>query len=215
MAISAHLDDIEIMAVEPILRCFQQPDFWFSAVVMSDGRGSPRDDLYKNYSDDEMRVVRIKEQKKASIIGEYTALVLLDYPSKAIKDPIDKHTIDDLLIIFDTMSPQFIYTHNLADKHDTHVSTALRVIEALRRLPAVKRPKKLYGCEVWRSLDWLLDSDKVAFDLGALLYSVYMTHKSVVVNATTWRRWDAAKPMLPISSLTTWILSAVFPLGWT
>jgi hypothetical protein len=65
MAISAHLDDIEIMAVEPILRCFQQPDFWFSAVVMSDGRGSPRDDLYKNYSDDEMRVVRIKEQKKS------------------------------------------------------------------------------------------------------------------------------------------------------
>jgi LmbE family N-acetylglucosaminyl deacetylase len=167
MAISAHLDDIEIMAVEPILRCFQQPDFWFSAVVMSDGRGSPRDDLYKNYSDDEMRVVRIKEQKKASIIGEYTALVLLDYPSKAIKDPTDKHTIDDLLLIFDAMSPQFIYTHNLADKHDTHVSTALRVIEALRRLPAAKRPKKLFGCEVWRSLDWLLDSDKVAFDLSA------------------------------------------------
>lgn len=167
MAISAHLDDIEIMAVEPILRCFQQPDFWFSAVVMSDGRGSPRDDLYKDYSDDEMRVVRIKEQKKASIIGEYAALVLLDYPSKAIKDPTDKHTIDDLLLIFDAMSPQFIYTHNLADKHDTHVSTALRVIEALRRLPVAKRPKKLYGCEVWRSLDWLLDSDKVAFDLSA------------------------------------------------
>jgi len=167
LAISAHQDDIEIMAVEPILRCFQQTDLWFSATVMSDGRGSPRDDLYKDYSDEEMRLVRIKEQKKAAIVGEYTALVLLDYPSKAIKDAKEKQPIEDLLLMFKAMKPQFVYTHNLADKHDTHVATALRVIEALRRLPAAERPKKLFGCEVWRSLDWLLDSDKVAFNLSS------------------------------------------------
>ena len=167
LAISAHQDDIEIMAVEPILRCFQQTDLWFSATVMSDGRGSPRDDLYKDYSDEEMRLVRIKEQKKAAIVGEYTALVLLDYPSKAIKDAKEKQPIEDLLLMFNAMKPQFVYTHNLADKHDTHVATALRVIEALRRLPAAERPKKLFGCEVWRSLDWLLDSDKVAFNLSS------------------------------------------------
>jgi LmbE family N-acetylglucosaminyl deacetylase len=166
LAISAHQDDIEIMAVEPILSCFQQPDIWFSAVVMSDGRGSPRDDLYKDYSDEQMRVVRIKEQKKAAIVGEYAALVLLDYPSKAIKDAKDKQPIEDLLLMFNATKPQFVYTHNLADKHDTHVATALRVIEAIRRLPVDERPKKLFGCEVWRSLDWLLDSDKVAFDLS-------------------------------------------------
>ena len=40
---------------------------------LTDGRGSPRDDLYKDYTDEEMRVVRIKEQKKAAIIGEYAA----------------------------------------------------------------------------------------------------------------------------------------------
>lgn len=167
MAISAHQDDIEIMAVEPILSCFQQPDLWFSAVVMSDGRGSPRDDLYRDYSDEEMRVVRIKEQKKAAIVGEYAAQVLLDYPSKAIKDAKDKQPVEDLLLMLNAMSPQFVYTHNLADKHDTHVATALRVIEALRRLPAAERPEKLYGCEVWRSLDWLLDSDKVSFNLSS------------------------------------------------
>lgn len=167
MAISAHQDDIEIMAVEPILSCFQQPDLWFSAIVMSDGRGSPRDDLYRDYSDEEMRVVRIKEQKKAAIVGEYAAQVLLDYPSKAIKDAKDKQPVEDLLLMFNAMSPQFVYTHNLADKHDTHVATALRVIEALRRLPAAERPEKLYGCEVWRSLDWLLDSDKVSFNLSS------------------------------------------------
>jgi LmbE family N-acetylglucosaminyl deacetylase len=167
LAISAHLDDIEIMATEPILRCFQQPDLWLSAIVMTDGRTSPRDDLYKDYSDEDMRLVRIKEQKKAAVIGEYTALVLLDYPSKVIKDPKDEHTIEDLQLIISKMSPQFVYTHNLADKHDTHVATALRVIEALRRLPVAKRPKKLYGCEVWRSLDWLLDNEKVTFDVSA------------------------------------------------
>jgi hypothetical protein len=54
-----------------------------------------------------------------------------------------------------------VYTHNFQDKHDTHVAVALRVIAALRRLPKDKRPKKVIGCEVWRSLDWLCDKDKV------------------------------------------------------
>jgi hypothetical protein len=60
-----------------------------------------------------------------------------------------------------------IYTHNLADKHDTHVAVALRVIRALRELPADLRPQHLYGCEVWRNLDWLNDKDKVVFDVSA------------------------------------------------
>jgi LmbE family N-acetylglucosaminyl deacetylase len=167
VAISAHQDDIEIMAVEPILRCFQQQDLWFSAVVMSDGRGSPRDDLYRDYSDEDMRVVRFKEQKKAAVVGEYAAQILLDYPSKVLKAADDQRPVDDLVYLFGAMKPHYVYTHNLADKHDTHVATALRVIQALRRLPAEERPEKLYGCEVWRSLDWLLDSDKVPFDLSS------------------------------------------------
>ena len=88
-------------------------------------------------------------------------------PAQTIKDAKDKQPVEDLLSIFKAVSPQFVYTHNLADKHDTHVATALRVIEAIRRLPAAERPEKLYGCEVWRSLDWLLDSDKVSFNLSS------------------------------------------------
>jgi LmbE family N-acetylglucosaminyl deacetylase len=166
-AISAHQDDIEIMAAEPILHCFQKQDLWFTGVVMSDGRGSPRDDLYRDYSDDEMRAVRFKEQRKAAILGEYAAQVLLDYPSRVLKAADDRRPVDDLVLLFQAMRPQAVYTHNLADKHETHVATALRVITALRCLPAEQRPQKLYGCEVWRSLDWLLDEDKVAFDLSA------------------------------------------------
>jgi LmbE family N-acetylglucosaminyl deacetylase len=166
LAISAHQDDVEIMAVEPILKCFQQPDLWFSAIVMTDGRGSPRDDIYKDFSDEEMRIVRFKEQKKAAVVGEYAVQVLLDYPSAIIKDGRDKDPVQDLVLLLQEMKPKYIYTHNFADKHDTHVGTALRVIEAIRLLPAAERPKRLFGCEVWRSLDWLLDSDKVPFDVS-------------------------------------------------
>ncbi len=165
LAISAHQDDIEIMAAAPILQCFQNKDLWFTGVVMTDGRGSPRDDLYKDYSDEAMRQVRFKEQKKAAIVGEYAAQVMLDYPSAAVKDGSNKQPIQDLAQILIATHPLFIFTHNLADKHDTHVATALKVLAAVRSLPERERPQKLFGCEVWRDLDWMVDTDKVAFDL--------------------------------------------------
>src|SRR5512137_2767104 len=86
LCFSAHQDDIEIMAAQPIVECFQQKDKWFTGVVVTDGRGSPRNGLYEKYSDDEMRLVRFKEQRKAAYVGEYAAQVMLDHPSKAIKD---------------------------------------------------------------------------------------------------------------------------------
>jgi LmbE family N-acetylglucosaminyl deacetylase len=167
LCLAAHQDDIEIMAAEPILTCFQQKEKWFTGVVVTDGRGSPRDDLYGDYSDEDMRVVRFVEQKKAAFIGEYAAQVLLDYPSKAIKDGSNKQAVEDIVRILKATRPQFVYTHNLADKHDTHVGVALKVIEAVRQLSKDEQPQKLYGCEVWRDLDWMTDSDKVPFDCSA------------------------------------------------
>jgi LmbE family N-acetylglucosaminyl deacetylase len=166
MAIAAHQDDIEIMAAAPILECFQQPELWFTGVVVTDGRGSPRDSLYKNYNDEEMRLVRFREQKKAAVIGEYAAQVLLDHPSKSVKDGRDLRPVEDIAALLRAARPQTVYTHNLADKHDTHVGTALKVIAAIRSLPADERPQKLLGCEVWRDLDWMVDSDKVGMDLS-------------------------------------------------
>ncbi len=167
LGISAHQDDLEIMCAEPILRCFQQQDRWFTGIVVTDGRGSPRDGLYKNYSDEEMRLVRFKEQKKAAIVGEYAAQIILDYPSKIVKDASNKNVGEDLVQLMQVAKPQFVYTHNFTDKHDTHVAVALRVIEALRRLPKELQPQKVYGCEVWRDLDWMIDADKVPFDVSA------------------------------------------------
>jgi LmbE family N-acetylglucosaminyl deacetylase len=167
LAVSAHQDDIEIMAYHGILECFGRPDKGFTGVTVTNGSGSPRDGLYGDYTDEEMQVVRRKEQKKAAFIGEYSTHVFLDYSSGAVKDPADTHVVEDLKRILAASKPQVIYTHNLADKHDTHVATTLRVIRALRELPRSSRPQRLYGCEVWRSLDWLNDNDKIVFNVEA------------------------------------------------
>jgi LmbE family N-acetylglucosaminyl deacetylase len=167
LAVSAHQDDLEIMAAGPILQCYRQSAEWFTGVVVTDGRGSPRVGLYAEYTDDEMHAVRMQEQKQAATAGEYSAQILLDYPSRAVKDKSDSGPVEDLLALLRAAKPKFVFTHNLADKHDTHVSVALRLIDAIRRMPKPERPERLCGCEVWRDLDWLNDPDKVVFDLSA------------------------------------------------
>jgi LmbE family N-acetylglucosaminyl deacetylase len=166
LCISAHQDDIEIMAANPIVECFQRRDQWFTGVVVTDGRGSPRSGLYQRHSDEEMRLVRIKEQRKSAYVGEFSALVLLDYPSALVKDALRDEPVEDIAAILRATKPRMVYTHNLADKHDTHVAVALRVIEALRRLDQAERPERCVGCEVWRSLDWMVDADKVLMNVS-------------------------------------------------
>jgi LmbE family N-acetylglucosaminyl deacetylase len=133
---------------------------------MTDGRGSPRAGQYKDHSDEEIRLARMSEQRKAASIGEYSALIMLDYPSVVMKDPAKRNPVEDVIRLLKATTPQSVYTHNLADKHDTHVSVALKTIAAIRELPKEERPQKLYGCEVWRSLDWLLEEDKKNMDLS-------------------------------------------------
>lgn len=167
MAISAHQDDIEIMAYDGILKCFGKDDRWFLAIVVTNGAGSPRDDLYASYTDEQMRKIRKQEQKKAAFVGEYSAAVLLDYASSAVKDPNNRDVVDEIKELVLAAKPEVIYTHNLADKHDTHVGVAVKVVKALRELPEDALPEKLYGCEVWRNLDWVNDEEKVVFDVSA------------------------------------------------
>lgn len=166
LCLAAHQDDIEIMAAGPIMECFQREDKWFTGVVVTDGRGSPRNGIYEKYTDEEMRLVRFKEQRKAAYVGEFSAQVMLDYPSKVVKDSGSRSPVDDMVALLKATCPQVVFTHNLADKHGTHVAVAVRVITALRELPENEHPQKVYGCEVWRDLDWMLDEDKATFDLS-------------------------------------------------
>lgn len=167
LAVGAHQDDIEIMAYDGILACFQNPNKWFSGVTVTNGSGSPRTDIYANYTDEEMMRVRRKEQKKSAVVGEYSVQFLLDYPSSAIKDRSNRGPVEDLKQILLATRPEIVYTHNLADKHDTHVGVAVRLIQALREVKDEYMPQRVYGCEVWRDLDWMTDEDKVPFDVSA------------------------------------------------
>lgn len=167
MTISAHHDDIEIMAYHGIAECFNSNSNWFSGVVVTNGAGSSKGEFYRSFSEEEFINIRKLEQKKAAFIGEYSAVAMLNYTSSEAKDPDNTEIIKDLKLLISKAKPVVIYTHNLFDKHKTHLSVGLKVIEAIRDLEPIERPKKLYGCEVWRSLDWLVSSDRVIFDASA------------------------------------------------
>ena len=166
MCIAAHPDDLEIMSPNLILDCYGREDRWFCGVVTTDGAGSPRSKLYAKHTDAQMMTVRRREQKKAAVVGEYGAMALLNHPSSAVKDVSGTDVKEDIKALITTARPEILVTHNLADKHATHVATAMRTIQALRELPADARPRKIYGFEVWRGLDWMLDEEGVTFDVS-------------------------------------------------
>jgi len=167
LCIAAHQDDIEIMAYHGIAECFGQPGKWFTGVVVTNGAGSPRSGIYADYSDQDMQRVRVTEQRKASYVGEYACQIQLAFPSSTVKNPKETAVVDDLSRILLATKPQYVYLHNLADKHDTHIAVSLRSIAALRAVRDQVRPKKVYGCEVWRDLDWLSDDEKQVLPVSA------------------------------------------------
>lgn len=167
LCVAAHQDDIEIMAYHGIADCFGRRDRWFSGVVVTNGAGSPRAGVYANYTDGEMQAVRTREQRKAAHLGEYSIQLQLAHPSSSVKNPNDAAVRSDLAAIFTISNAQVVYLHQPADKHDTHLAVLAHCLNALRGLPANKRPKRVLGCEVWRDLDWLCDDDKQALDVGA------------------------------------------------
>jgi LmbE family N-acetylglucosaminyl deacetylase len=167
LCVGAHQDDLEFMAYHGIASCYGRADRWFSGVTVTNGAGSSRSGLYGETSDEDMMEIRKQEQRKAAFVGEYAVQLQLGYSSRTVKDvSAGADVIADLEQIFAHTRPEVLYLHNPADKHDTHVAVFLRCLAALRRLPIDARPSAVYGCEIWRSLDWVLDSEKVALDTG-------------------------------------------------
>jgi len=166
LGIGAHQDDLEFMAFHGILQCFHSDTEWFGGVTCTNGSGSARTGSYADFTDAEMMAVRSEEQRQAAIVGRYAAMVQLDYPSGIAKDPADPRLREDLRAILAAAQPRVVYTHNPADKHDTHVAVVVPVIQAIRDLPRDKRPQAVHGCEVWRDLDWLGDAEKIVHDVS-------------------------------------------------
>jgi LmbE family N-acetylglucosaminyl deacetylase len=162
LGVGAHADDLELMAVHGIFECYASGERWFAGVVATDGAGSPRAPGQLATNAEDIAATRRAEQKRAAELGRYGALVLLDHASAEAKDATNAAFVRDLEAVLRATTPSVVYTHNLADAHDTHVAVALAVLAACRRLPEAQRPARVVGCEVWRGLDWLSAEAKVA-----------------------------------------------------
>ena len=169
LAIGAHSDDLEIMAYHGILGCYgyRKKNQWFTGITATDGRGSSRSGPYSDCTDEEMAKIRQTEQRQAAMVGKYGAMLQLGYESDLIMENDGQTNLrKDILNILEKCQPEVVYTHNPADKHDTHIAVLSASIMAMRDLPNERRPKKVLGCEVWRDLDWMPDDEKVALDVS-------------------------------------------------
>lgn len=160
LAVGAHPDDLEIMAYSGIAHCYDSASEWFSGVVVTDGAGSSRSGEFAKLTDNEMIEVRKEEQRQAARIGKFSSVIQLGYKSTEVKSSARDTVRDDLREIFSQTRPRIVYLHNPADKHDTHVAVLMRSLEALRALPDSEKPEMVFGCEIWRDLDWVLDHEK-------------------------------------------------------
>ena len=134
--------------------------------------------------------VRRREQRSAATVGEYSAVVSLMYTSSEAREGRRECLITDLCRIMTMTRPEVLYTHNLVDKHNTHLAVSTAVVEAARRVEL--KPRAFLGCEVWRGLDWVPDSRKVVMDVSAhpaLTHALVGIHDSQI---TGGKRYDLA-----------------------
>ncbi|NBX35598.1 PIG-L family deacetylase, partial [bacterium] len=192
LGIGAHQDDLEFMAFEGILACYDRPDRWFGGIIMTDGRSSSRKGPYAGWSDDQIAAERIREQHAAARLGQYSFIAQLGYQSKEVRGADKTDPVDDLVALLEAARPDVVYLHNPADKHDTHVACFARCIEALRRLPRSERPTRVLGCEVWRALDWMVDSEKVAMPVSARPELAQALNEVFATQIVGGKRYDLA-----------------------
>lgn len=192
MSIAAHQDDCEIMAYHAIAKCYGSEKDWYTAVILTDGGGSLRSGAYADYTNEQIHEKRSQEQRDAADVGKYAAVVQLAYSSEEVRTAKRDVIEDELVELLKKARPEYMFIHNPADRHETHLGASLRAIGALRKLPPEMRPKKVYGMEVWRSLDWLSAKDRLIFDT-----SQYPEVASGVITAfesqcTPLKRFDLA-----------------------
>lgn len=164
LCIGAHQDDLEIMAYHGISECYDSEDHWFAGVTVTNGAGSSRTGLYSDYTDEQMQEVRREEQRKAAELGNYGIQIQLDYASAELKDNESDCLVQELVQLLQAARPKLLYLHSPFDKHETHIAVLARCLAALKRLDESCHPECVLGCEVWRDLDWLPDSEKEILD---------------------------------------------------
>jgi len=158
LGVGAHADDLEFMAFHGIEQG-RSGGAKFGGVIATDGAGSVGGEA-------DLVDRRRAEQRAAADLAGYAVMIQLGLSTAEVKSADNKLLRADLGEIFGFARPRVVYTHNPADRHDTHVAVCLRLIETLRALRPERRPEKVYGCEVWRDLDWLTEGDRVRLNCG-------------------------------------------------
>ncbi len=166
LGIGAHQDDLEFMAFSGIAECFRSETEWFGGVICTDGRGSSARGPYAGIDPVALGEIRMEEQRQAARMGRFSFVAQLGYPSSEISPPGGSGLVEDLVSVMGEAGARVVLTHNPADKHATHINVLVAVLAAIRELPPESRPERLLGCEMWRSLDWLSDGEKVVLDCG-------------------------------------------------
>jgi len=192
LGVGAHQDDLEFMAMHGIIECYEKQDLWFGGITCTNGAGSARTGPYAEITDEQMLELRFEEQREASRVGKYAFMAQLRHPSSGIKDPHCHDLERDLAQLLERTRPEVVYTHNLADKHSTHIAVAMSLIKAIRSLPEDQRPGKLIGCEVWRDLDWMPDNKKVVMDLSGYQELAARLNGIFVSQISGGKRYDLA-----------------------
>lgn len=167
LGVVAHPDDLEFLAIGAIGECATSTARWFGGVVVTDGAGTGRGADAGDRTDAAALVARRRaEQLEAARRGRYAFVAQLARPSTTVRVPGGHdELVGQLVEILRLTAPANLYTHNLADKHTTHVAVGAAVVKAVRRLAMEERPQRMVGVEGWRDLDWLPDRDKVRMDV--------------------------------------------------
>ncbi|MGE4313856.1 MAG: PIG-L deacetylase family protein [Pseudobdellovibrionaceae bacterium] len=176
LAIGAHQDDLEIFAIHGIGSCLDLTEKRFTGVTVTDGAGSARKGAFADFTNERMAAARLKEQREAAKLGRYALQIQLGYESGAIKDPSSPEflaLVEDLTTILKEIQPKTLYLHNPFDKHASHNAVTAASLAALQALvrddETFEAPARVYGCEVWRGLDWLPEDYRITLDVSDYL----------------------------------------------
>jgi len=116
---------------------------------------------------EELRLVRQREQVSAAEMGRYGFIAQLNYASSEVKAQNQSQVVREIFEILQRAKPRVVYLHQPGDKHPTHIAVLRASIQALQMMNQEDRPEQVYGCEVWRDLDWLPDEKKIYLPTGS------------------------------------------------
>ncbi len=164
IAIAAHKDDGEMLALHGILNCYDKGGF--ALIVLTDGGNCPKSGKYADVSYDDMAELRTEEQKRAATFGKYEKVYFLQLPSSSLETEFEEISSKVASIFNENPTIQYAYAHSLFDRHKTHINASKIAIESIRQSKYKGKIKMLYGVELWRDLDWIPENEQILLDVS-------------------------------------------------